>query len=386
MRSLVSATVVLLASAVRAAVPGPADIAEALAKYNCIHGIVNYEVSLPSSPDPVVYSIDMQASPAPGDTLAPCQYLIEWHLPRPTGESHGFAAYSDGNHFRYRDNKLQEYHFASDPIPFQTGAGVQNQAQFAELLPPYMALTIGSMTTDSTFIWSVRPSGNNSVISGKKRVKGYDAYEFEYIFDDATKLPVSLDITYNPASISEQILTATFSWDTSAPCTSFDEERLIATYPEVFEKFRTSNFRVENLSGTDLPAFTGRMTDGQRYAHHRGEAFARPTLLVFIDPAVESAASTIEAVRKASDQSAVYFDIIFAVADTDTDTLQQLFGDAPTADEKVLTGIRSLARDCGITSYPTLIFTDREAKVHDVVTAYNKELPTVVIQKMTLCE
>lgn len=385
MHILLSALFGISASAVMATAPGPAEVARALAGYDCISGTVRYEVSLPSSSDPVVYSIDLHSTPAPGDTLAQCQYLIDWRLPRPHGESHGFAAYADGNHFRYRDNKLQEYHVTNDPIPFHTGAGVQNQAQFAELLPPYMSVTIGRMATDSTYILTVRESGENLIISGTQRIKGFDANEFEYIFDGKTLLPVSMDITYNPASISEQIVTAYFTWNTETQCKDVTEESLIALYPEVFEKFRTSNFRVENLKGTDLPEFTGRMPDGQRYVHHRADPLARPTLLVFIDPSVESASATVADVREAAETSAVIFDIIFAVSDTDPEVIQQLFGNTEGGDEIILTGVRSLARDCGVTAYPTLIFTDKYAKVQDIVTAYNKELPTVVIQKITLC-
>ena len=89
-------------------------LADALAATGPYSGQCSYEVLLASLSEPVTYEVKLQSTPAPADTLSPCDYLIEWSLPTPSGEVSGFSAYFDGSHFRFRDKRLQEYHASDD--------------------------------------------------------------------------------------------------------------------------------------------------------------------------------------------------------------------------------------------------------------------------------
>ena len=142
MRSFVISAFSLCSTAVISFASGPSlnNVIDRLAAGGDRSANVRYEVLLPSAADPVAYDIELHYITAPNATLSPCDYLIDWTLPRGEKTSRGFNAYFDGNHFRYRDTKLQEYHSADDSMPFLTGrGGVQRQAQFADLLPPLMA-------------------------------------------------------------------------------------------------------------------------------------------------------------------------------------------------------------------------------------------------------
>lgn len=361
-------------------------IADRLDTYTCIKGQVEYEVSLPNTPNPVTYTIKLTSVPADGDTLAPCGYLIDWTLPRPKGESRGFAAYGTGNYYQYHDLKLQEYHYAEDSTPFNLGRGVQNQAQFGDLLPAYMAQTMRQMATDSSYVATVRTSPSGITVRGKYIIKGYDAFDFEYVFNPKTMLPVSTDFVYNPASITEQTLTAHFTWQKTADCPPVNEKMLTALYPEVFEKFRTSNFRVESLVGAELPEFSSQTLSGGRYTHHHGESMHAPTVIVFLDPAVETTRATVRDIRKASTEAPKDFDIIYVFTDTDNDTISEVIAPTLQAWEVVLTGARSLVRDTGVNAYPTLLFVNSDGIVKHILTAYDTDLPTSVVMQMTICD
>ena len=166
------------------------DIARRLSSYDSYADSCSYEVYLPSLSDPVCYGVRLYgASNQDGDTLAPCRYLIEWSLSAPDGVVEGFSAYADGAHYRFRDKRLQEYHAEWDSVPFAPGgrvrAGVQNQVQFAELLPQYMGRKFSDMVSDSTYVSTVTTDtvvgGRKSlVVSGRRRVNGYDAAEYVY--------------------------------------------------------------------------------------------------------------------------------------------------------------------------------------------------------------
>lgn len=376
----------LSATLCRGAEPTLDDIAARLASYGCIGGTVRYEVSLPSSPDPVTYDIALQQGP--GDVLAPASYIIEWTLSAGSGNK-GFAAYGDGNHFRYRDLRLQEYHYEADSVPFSIGKGVQNQAQFVELLPAYLGAQLREMASDTTYVCCLSQSGDRLNLRGVNRVRGYDALEFDYVFDATTMLPERYSIVYNPASITEQEVTARFTWDKpgKADCPDVSETALIARYPGVFEKFRTSNFRVESMAGQALPEFTAPTLTGERYTYNRGRGFHTPTVIAFIDPEVETAAQTVAALRQAADMSASDLDIIYAFMSREADAVEPVMGyDGTRMGEYVLTGARSMFRDFGITACPTVLVCNRAGEVKQIITAYNKDLPTIVIQQTSVSD
>ena len=362
------------------------EIAGKMAATECAKGSVNFEVMLPSAPDPVVYTIAIESRKVPADTITGCDYLVDWTLHKQDGgASTGFAAYFDGNHFRYRDIKLQEYHVSDDPVPFLGEKGVALSAQFASLVPQIMARQIAKMASDTTYVYKVTKNAERITVRGVERIHGYDAMEYEYVFDAKTGLPVSIDQLYNPASITEQTNAGHFTWVVSNDCTALTEESLTARYPEVFEKYRVSNFKVHSLLGAAMPAFSARATDGSRYVHDRNTGFAQRTVIAVLDPAVASAEQTVRDLRLAADSSPVPFSIIFAVADNDADKVRTLTGTLRDG-ETALSSARSLVRDCGISVFPTLLFCNTKGIVKEIQLGTNNNLPDIVIQKTTICD
>ncbi len=63
---------------------------------------------------------------------------------------------------------------------------------------------------------------------------------------------------------------------------------LTATESEAFEKYRESSFTLESLPGRMLPEIAAPTTTGERYMHVRGDGFAAPTVLVFLESSVEA--------------------------------------------------------------------------------------------------
>lgn len=357
------------------------ELITALTSFDCKEAKVRYDVLLPSAADPVTYDIELLAV-NPGDEYSDCCYLIDWTLPRGNNVSKGFSSYYAGDHFRYRDTRLQEYHVAEDVTPFLTdGGGVARNAQFADLLPAFIASTIQKMQSDSTYSYTFSP--DKSTLSGVRRVNGYDALEFTYTFDSATGLPVELDFVYNPASISEQFITATYTWeDSRTPCPVIDEEFLVEHYPEIFEKYRTSNFRVENMSGNPMPTFSFITAESGRINHSRGEAdLASPLLMVFVDPAVATTNSVIETVREAL--ASMTYSVIGVYVFNDGIT-PEVF--TATDGEAVATGGRGLVSKCGVTAYPTFLFVNRDGTVASVIQGTSNDLLTALTQSMILLQ
>lgn len=88
--------------------------------------------------DDVDYTLRLRSWEAPTDTLAPCDYLIDWKVATPDGESSGFSAYYDGNVYNFRGDRLLEYHYDRDKNPFQsrgTGAASYPEYSVAPNLP-----------------------------------------------------------------------------------------------------------------------------------------------------------------------------------------------------------------------------------------------------------
>ncbi len=354
-------------------------------------GEIDYEVLLPAAEDPITYKVSLKSAVNPSDTLSLCDYLIDWSLPTPSGISSGFSAYFSGSHYRYRDNRLQEYHMQWDSIPFIVGnGGVQRNAQFVDMLPQYLARDIRKIMTDTSYNYRLTPDtlyNGQRVATLKARLnyKGYVSKEILYVFDRSTGLPLLAEFENNPGAISEQTVTIRFLKMSSEPFSITGETDLIDRYPEVFEKYRESNFRVENLPGTPLPAFSAPTTTGERYTHHRGDPFRRPTLIAVIDPAVASTPKVIRTLREAIADSPVAVDLIFAFITNNADRIEELIPDNQPG-EHLLMSARSLARDCGINVYPTMILAGRDGNVKDVVLGYNKDLAEIVIQKVALID
>ncbi|MCC8119756.1 MAG: hypothetical protein LIP09_13565 [Bacteroidales bacterium] len=348
-----------------------------------------FEVLLPSAENPIVYDLTLQSDLAAApDSLAPCDYVIRWNAITPSGPLSGFSAYFDGNHYRYRNNRLQEYHYADNPSVFtpEGTQGVQMQAQFADLLPQFLAIRLNEIATDTAFEYTFHPDTlinkrRAIAIDGIKRVHGYDSQYFTYTFDYDSKLPLSIDLETSPGTISEQIITVTYKPSTDAKHISYTEDALMAEWPEVFEKYRESTFRAESLTGQPLPNFSCQLLGSDlRLEHQRGEALQRPALLVFLDPDVNSTAATIADVRQGASMLPGTIDIVWAFKSNHEAEIEELLGQLPP-EEKALTSVGSLIRNCGVNLYPTLFFISADGTIKDVVIAYNQTLPEIVIEK-----
>lgn len=386
----------LIANPSGAAARGIGDLADFLMTLPQYGATAHFEVLLPSAREPVEYDMELRsAMPEQADTLAPCHYVISWTAHSPSGPRTGFSAYFDGSHYRYRNERLQEYHASESLMPFQPrGAGsqlrygVQCQAQFADLLPQFLGARLAEMESDTAYVYEyhadtlVAGGRRAIVVEGVKRAAGYDAQVFAYTFDRDTRLPLQAEIESSPGSISEQLVTVVYGADELAPA-EMTEEGLMEMWPEVFEKYRQDNFRAEHLVGAYLPGFSCPQLAGERYAHHRGDALERPTVIAVIDPEVASAAQTIEAVRQAAAQAPTAVDVVWAFATNRSDEAASLAGELQPG-ERALVSAGSLARSCGVALYPTLLIVGRDGKVADVVTGHNKELASTVIQKISL--
>ena len=371
---------------------GIADIVSALKGAACYQAEATFSVSLPQTDTDVAYTLQLTSMATPADSLSPCSYLIDWSLPTPSGVSEGFTAYFSGNLYRYRDHRLQEYHTGWDPNPFATsqpGGGIQQSAQFASLLPQFMGAEIERMQADQRYSLTVTPGrrfdGHEAIsLQAIMTVDGQTVQEKSYIFDNSTLMPLRTVTESNPASITEQTIITDYHAAPTPDCKPLSEEMLVEAYGDVFEKYRESNFRIENLRDTPVPTFALPTLTGERYLHHRGDPFARPTVIAIIDPAVGSFnPQIISAIRSASDSATVPADAIFAFATTNAEQAEALGGRMRPGEAMLLNG-RSLARDCGATALPVVIIADSQGIVKNVVLGYNNDLPEIVLQSLEL--
>ena len=352
-------------------------------------GQANYSVLLPQAEDPVEYKISLHSTTTDNDRLSPCKYLISWKRNgAETDNIDGFTAYFDGSHYRYRDNRLQEYHMQWDSIPFiMKGGGVQGSAQFVDVLPQFTGRELLHLIDDSCFTYTFTPDtifqGKSvSALKGKLLYHGYTGKEVTYVFDPETGLPLFIEYENNPGAISEQTVTITYPTANTGSFPLENEENLVELFPDVFERFRESNFRVENLPGTPLPTFSAPTIDGKRFTYHRGDALERNTVIIVLDDAISDPNQTLDAVAKAQSTSPVAFDVIIAFVSNHADKAEEICGNL--YDANIVIGARSLSRDCGITVYPTLLYVAPDGTVKDITLGFNKDLSNVVIQKMMI--
>lgn len=370
---------------------GLADIVEALENKECYGASAAFGVSLPQSDKDVVYELRLRSQKAEGDRLSDCDYVIDWSLDTPSGPVSGFSAYYDGHHYRYRDNRLQEYHMDWDSIPF-TGMGadrgVHRLAQFVDLLPSDIASQLKRMETDSCYTYRLtEPCTLDGVpavkLETEMKAGGVTAVERDYYFDARTLMPLRIDTESNPGSITEQSMYVRYSYPDSADCAPINEKALMAAYPEVFEKYRESNFRIENLTLLPMPAFSLPTTTGERYTYHRGDPMRTPTMVVILDPSAGFSGEIVESVRRAADNLPYEADVVFAFASTNTDLIESIVPSVRRG-EHLLMNARSLARDCGAASLPVIIAVDRSGVVKNVMLGFNKDMENVVLQNMAL--
>ncbi len=377
---------------------GVESVADALDSVGNVALQVEYQITMPSFSEPVNYSVTLAQAPSTTDTLAPCAYLIDWTLHRIDGDSHGWSAYFDGNHYRMLNQRLQEYHAIDNPAAFGIDkaysprggvkAGVQCNAQFTDLLPAFIARQIRDTANDSTYTYTLY---TDTIIGGTHRdalhaiqqYQGYDVRDWLLVLDKGTSLPVILRIENNPGSISEQSITATFSTIASHNALPLDEHTLAATYPDDFERYRQSTFRIENLPGVQIPSFSARTSDGRRYNYQRGQSSTHPLMIAFLDSDQGDPAATAQLIRNGIDQLPRSIDTIWAFTDNNTDRAIDAIG-AMRPGETLLLNCASLARDCGISATPVLILVNTDGTVNAVIIGFNNNLDSIVIQKAAL--
>ncbi len=372
---------------------GIADIIASLENTGCYEAKANFSVTLPQSDKDVIYNIHLTSSPAPDDTLAPCSYRTDWQLETPSGKVEGFSAYFNGHHYRYRNERLQEYHFEWDSIPFLLGGkkdGVQTNAQFSDLYPGFIARELRSMTTDPHYSLKIEDS---KIFDGKKAVEitalmtinDITAAEKKFIFDATSLLPLKIDTESNPGQITEQSVVVTYIYPQRMHCPDFNEKELAESYPDAFDKYRENNFKIENLAGTQLPTFSLPTTTGERYTYHRGNNFRAPTIIVLLDPTAGFNSEIVNEVRSAVDNLPVQTDVIWVFNSTNLESIETIVPSIKEGEHLLMNG-RSLVRDCGAASLPVLIMADSKGKVRNVTLGLNKDLGNIVLQTMALLD
>ncbi len=118
--------------------------------------------------------------------------------------------------------------------------------------------------------------------------------------------------------------------------------------------------------------------------HVRGDGFAAPTVLVFLESSVGSTADVVRAVREAIAMLPMQVDVIWAFLDHRADDVEAVI-ERPMPGEHLLMHATRAARDCGVgTSTPAIVFVNADGKVSDFINGYNQDLLPLVIQKASL--
>lgn len=354
-----------------------------------------FTVTMPQLADDVNYRIGLACSPGVAeDTIESVNYMMEWELVRPDNPVKGFTAYiSPGHFYRYDGHRLREYHADGNSSPFapdgDRSRGVQRTAQFAGLLPGYLADEITAPARKGDLKLWVSP---DTLVRGEHRAvihrtvymeDGEISSEATYIFSLPSLLPAEVVYENNPGAISEQtIIVRYMDADDSTPATVAEEQELIDRFPEVFSHDRDDSFRLLSLPGNPLPAFSAPTTGGERLTRRRGEGGGQPAVLVLLQAGGEFTAATVSAVRQALAQLPFGAETIFGFTDTNPDDITSVTGPAQPG-ETILVNSGKLARDCGATLFPVVILLRGDGIVADVIPAYNNNLSSDVIRKMT---
>ncbi len=371
------------------------DIIRPLRDIKCYESDATFTVTMPQLSDDVVYRLHLISSADSSDELLPCDYLIDWELQRESSNNAGFSAYFDGHHYRYRGERLQEYHMEWDSVPFMPrkfgitkGTGVQRGAQFVEFLPQVMYGDITTLAADSlSRVWlhvDTLISGNRcNVVDIKVFVGGNISRECEYVFDASTRMPRRITYENSPGSIGEQTVMVEFTPTDTADCPDWSEKWLIERYPQVFERFRQSNFRIENMRGMRLPSLSLPTLTGERYFYRSGERFRVPTIVALLDPDGGMNSTLIEGLRQAMATMPVESQVLWVFTGNNMDMIESQVGKSG-AGEYVLTSGRGLARDCGAADLPVIMLVNKDGTVRNVFIGINQSLFSDVIQEMSL--
>lgn len=369
--------------------PGVLSVAQRLDSVDSFAATIRYAVALPMADDDVVYTIGAATSDNPTDRLLGKNYIIDWQLPVESGISSGFTAYFDGHHYRYRDHRLQENHYTWDSIPFRTQAGgIQRNGQFVNLLPFSLARQLRDMASDSTYTAAltqgVAEGRDAYIIRARRYVNGLESQQWELAVDRSEGLPLKLSILYNPGMLGEQEVNATYDYSPTPQVKAVaSEEALMARYPEVFEKYRVSNYSVENLRGLPLPGFALPTITRERYLHQKGDAFPSPVIVAVLDPNVATTPDVIATLRATIDRLPGQTSLIMMFSSNDIDSIEPLTGQ-PRLGEVILTSATPFTRDCGINAYPTFLLCDSAGIVSGVILGTASTLSDDLLQGAAL--
>jgi len=375
-----------------ASAQGISDIIDRLQSVDCYQAEVDYQV-LMSLQDDVRYTVNLTSRAVPSDTLIPCEYVIDWKVDSDNSSSNGFSAYFGGNAYAFRGERLVEYHFAQEPQQFKSrgiGAasipGVHRQALFINLLPQLIAEDLKDIATSPDYTYTFH---SDTIIEGRRSkaveavmTMGGEVYrEALYAFDYETMLPIFSEFENNPGALAEQTITGKYTYpESELSCKPLNEENLRKIYSEIFDKYRESNYAIENLPGQRIPAFALPTTTAERYVHHAGDGFRAPTLIVLIDPKSTFAEKTVESVRRGVASLPYNADIIWAFVSNNTDEIEAVIP-RPEVGEHLLQSAKPLARDCGAASFPVVIFAGKNGTVKDVIVGFNNNMSNIVIEK-----
>lgn len=357
---------------------------------DCFQATADYAVELPQAIDDVVYTVKLSARANGGDPLSPADYLIDWFVPVESGTSSGFSAYFNGHHYRYRDERLLEYHVAADSLPFLAQhrgpasiPGVQRSAQFVTLLPHFIADELEAAAANPDYKITVGAAAGRITVSAELITEGYLCSEFRYTFDSATGRPLTLTANYNPGAMTEQTLSVSYVYPPSAPeCQPLTEERLISLYPREFEQFRESTFAIDNIPGKHLPAFSLPTPDARRITRHTGDEFPSPVIVVLLDPDSKLTGRLMADIRSAVDKLAAEVAVLWAFSGNRTDDIEPLL-DSSRPEESAAMSAGPLARDCGAPVLPVTLVCRPDATIHKVIVGYNNNMTADVIEGLT---
>lgn len=368
---------------------GVLSIAGKLESITPFAAAVSYSVALPMAEDDVVYSLRIASSDNPADSLLGKNYIIDWQLPAGTGTAEGFTAYFDGHHYRYSDHRLRENHFQWDSIPFVTSSGgIQRNGLFVDLLPFSIAAHLREILADPTFTVTlssgISDGRNADIIRATRHVNGIESQQLELSVDRSTGLPLKSSTLYNPGLIGEQEINAVYSYTPVPEIEAAEsEDSLIARYPEIFGKYRVSNYTIENLRGLPLPGFALPTTTRERYLYHKGEGFACPTIIAVLDPEVASTEAVISTLRGTTDRIPRQTGLLLMFISNDIDRIETQTGGIRPG-EALLTSAMPFVRACGINAYPTIIICDASGGVSDIILGSSSSLADEIIQKISL--
>lgn len=343
-------------------------------------------MAMPTFSNDVAYDLGLRQRVSEPDSLAPCSYVVRW-TDADRGRTGGFTAYFDGNFFRFDGKRLNELHATADTASFSPSdpsRGVQQTAQFANLLPAFIGTELKKMASDPEYTLTLTA---DTVIDGRKvqsisaiHVRnGFTARRFSYVLDPATSLPLTVEIVNNPDTDNEQSISVTYSGNPRHECAEINETTLSGTFPDAFGRFRAMT--PQRMVGNPLPEFSLPTTTGERYTRSGNDPFRRPTIMAVIDDTSAEATPTVEALREAVAKSALNPDLILAFTGNNIDRIESHAPDIRQG-EHLLTRSRALAREFGMGVLPTILICDSDATVKGFISGYNNHLASDVIQKM----